>query len=100
MAGERKKAFIKQMISEWQQLALLGKKWADHENEYFDNGYNSGGGDQITDADLAGTDIVTADFTAGITTMQAFEKLRTNQSLTGLQADHADTLNAILRAVV
>ena len=98
MAGERKQAFIREIVRDVQALALLGKKWADQDNEYFDNGYNGGAADPIVDADVASADITAADFTNAITLMQNFEKLRTNQVPT--TADYADTLNAILRATV
>ena len=98
MAGERKKAFIREVVRDMQLLANIGKRWADQDNEYFDNAYNGGGADQITDTDTAFADITTVDFTNCITLMQNFEKLRTNQVPT--TGDYADTLNAVLRATV
>ncbi len=98
MAGERKKAFIREVLRDAQTLADVGKRWANQENEYFDNTYNAAGGDQITDADLTFADIVTADFTNIITMVQNFEKLRTNQI--PAQADYATHLNKVFRAPI
>ena len=98
MAGERKQAFIREVIRDMQLLAEMGKRWASQENEYFDNGYDGAGGDSITDPDVAFADIVTADFTNCVTLIQNFEKLRTNQIPS--TADYADTLNAVYRSPV
>ena len=98
MAGEKKTAFIRQVVSDCQALANLGREWANYDNEYFDNGYNSAGANEITDANVAAYDMTAAQFTNLITLMQNFEKLRTNQVPT--TGDYASHLHAILRAPV
>ena len=96
--GVRKTSFIREVIRDMQILAEMGKRWSNQENEYFDNGYNSGAGDQITDPDVASADITAAQFANCITLIQNFEKLRTNQVPT--TSDYAATLNAVYRAEV
>ena len=98
MAGERKKAYIREVIRDMQLLAEMSKRWTNQENEYFDNGYNGAGGDPITDADLTFADISTTNFTNCITLIQNFEKLRTNQTPT--IGDYASYLNAVYRASI
>ena len=98
MAGERKTAYIRKVVSDCQALANLGREWANYDNEYSDNGYAGGGANPITDANVAPYDMTAAQFTSLITLMQNFEKLRTNQIPT--TGDYATTLHAILRAPV
>lgn len=98
MAGEKKTAYIRQVVSDCQALANLGREWANYDNEYADNGYASAGSNPITDANVSPYDMTAAQFTSLITLMQNFEKLRTNQVPT--TGDYAATLHAILRAPV
>ena len=62
---------------------------------YFDNGYNSGGSDEITDADIQALypDVTAADFTAGITLIGELNNFTGNQPVT--QADYLATLNKL-----
>ena len=98
MAGEKKIAYIRKVVSDCQALAILGREWANYDNEYFDNTYGAAGADEITDANMAPYDMTAAQFTNLITLMQNFEKLRTNQTPT--TGDYASHLHAILRAPV
>lgn len=98
MSGEKKTAFIRKVVSDCQALANLGREWANYDNEYFDNGYNTAGADEIVEANLANYDMSITQFTNLITLMQNFEKLRTNQVPT--TGDYAAHLNAALRAPV
>ena len=98
MAGERKKAFIREVIRDMQLLCEMGKRWSNQVNEWQDNTDASGGGDQITDGDLEFADINYAKFAACITLIENFDKLRTNQIPT--TGDYAASLNAVYRATV
>ena len=58
---------------------------------FFARGYNAGGADPITDADLAGTGITLADLTACITMFQQIANFFGNQAVT--QGDYSTTVN-------
>lgn len=96
MANERKKAFIRHVVRRVQEMVAIADDVADLENEYFDNGYNSGGGDAVTDGDMAIHDLTAAQFGSLITVMQQFDKLMTNQVVT--QGDYIANLNAARRS--
>lgn len=65
---------------------------ADLRSIYFDRGYNSGGADQITDADLASALGIPASLIGDFSTMaEQLEKFRDNQAVT--MGDYGNTLN-------
>ncbi len=62
------------------------------ENQYFDNGWDSGGGDPIVDGDLAGfNDLTALDVASVITMTQQLNNFFANAVVT--QADYAATVN-------
>ena len=94
MAGERKTAFIREVVRRAQELTAVADDAADLDNEYFDNSYDTG----ITDANVAAYDITAAQFASVITVLQQFDKLMTNQATTA--GDYIANLNAVRRAPV
>ena len=61
---------------------------------YFDNTYNSGGGDELVDADLSGAfNFSAADASSGITLLQQFINFLQNDDVT--KGDYASTLNKL-----
>ena len=98
MAGERKTAFIREVLRRAQELGAVADDVADLENEYFDNGYDGAGGNSIVDANVAAYDITAAEFNSLITVMQQLDKLMTNQATT--LGDYIANLNAVKRAPV
>ncbi len=72
----------------------LGQALNDCDNlfqTFFDRGYNSGGGDQIIDADIASLKITAADLGSFINLAEQINKLMNNQATT--QADWFTTVN-------
>ena len=60
---------------------------------FFDKGYNGGGADPITDADLAPLKISLADFTSAITLLQQIQNFFNNASV--IQGDYYTSANKI-----
>ena len=96
MAGQQKTAYIVELIRDAVALAPIMDKLADRNKEYFDNGYNSGGADQIADADVATYDITAAEFTNYITLMGQLNNFFTNSAVT--TGDYGSTINKLRRA--
>lgn len=96
MAGERKRDFLRHVVRRVQELIAIVDDVADLENEYFDQGYNSGGGNQVTDGDAAVHDLTAAQFASLITVLQQVDKLMTNQATT--LGDYIANLNAARRS--
>lgn len=86
----RKSEFVEDMQ---QDMNLLGRL-VDHARslvkQWFAEGYNSGGADELVIGDLSGTSLLVADVTAGITLLQQLVALNDNTALT--QADYATTI--------
>ncbi len=61
------------------------------ENVYFDRGYNSGGGNDIIDADIESLGITASNLAAFITLVQQLQNFANNQTVT--EADYDSTLN-------
>ena len=55
MADAKKAAYIRELVRNIQELDAIFDAAPDLENEYFDLGYNSGGANEIVDADVAVT---------------------------------------------
>lgn len=66
------------------------------ENTYFDNTWNSGGGDAIEDADVSSRLVTAAELSNFITLIQQFRDFVGNSSVTS--GDYAATLNAMRHA--
>jgi len=96
MAGQRKAAYIVDVLRQAQALVEVADQLADLDNEYFDNGYNSGGANEIVDANMAVHDMTAAQFASLVTVMQQVDKLLTNQATT--TGDYILNLNAARRA--
>lgn len=96
MAGERKRDFLRHVVRRAQELIAIVDDVADLENEYFDNGYNSGGANEVTAGDAAVHDLTAAQFGSLITVLQQVDKLMTNQVTT--QGDYIANLNAARRS--
>ena len=96
MAGEKKTAFIRASVGSVQRVANEVQDWSNLEKEYFANAFNTG----IVQADLDPYDLTLTQFQSMITLIQNYEKFKTNQDLTGLQADYESTFSIVLRAPV
>ncbi len=75
------------------QLALAANEIDDLIGIYFDRGYNSGGANEIVDADLTDQNVSAADVTAFITMAQQFNNFLDNASVT--EGDYDATLNKL-----
>ena len=96
MAGEQKAAYIRDMLSHMHTLISVTDDLPELENMYFDNGYGSGGADEIIQTDLDKNDITVAEFTNLITLVQQLKNFTGNAVVT--QSDYAATLNAVRHA--
>ena len=92
----KKDSFITDVVTITNQLA---KYYTDRSDElhksYFDNGYNAGGANEITDADVQAlyADMTAADFTQAISLMEQMNNLMENRAVT--QADWQASVNAV-----
>lgn len=92
----RKSKFIENILNIVHYQSLMADVLAERDKEYFDNGYNSGGGDEIVDSDLTDYDITTAQFTNAITLIQQLKNFYGNAAVT--QSDYQATLSKLRRA--
>lgn len=60
---------------------------------YFDRGYNSGGANELIDADIVGYDVVAADITNFITLAQQLDNFANNGAVS--TGDYAANLNKL-----
>ncbi len=71
--------------------------WADnaenYHGSYFDKGYNSGGSNEIVDADVASLEITASQLVSAMTFIENFNKFFENEVVA--QADYKATINAI-----
>ena len=98
MAGEQKTAYLKDVLSICKTQATIVDVLYERYQEHWNNAYNIGGADEITDADLAQFDISQADYTLVITLIENLNKMFTNVAVT--QADYLATLNKVRRAPI
>jgi hypothetical protein len=92
----QKTRFAQQMISLHQKLSEVMDLASAVENEYFDQGYNSGGDNEIVDNDVVNLGITASNIASGITLLQQQHKFFTNQAVSA--ADYAATVNMFRRA--
>ena len=71
--------------------SLLANQFKDIYSIYFDRTYNSGGADEITDADLEAFEFDAATLAGVITLSEQLDKMLNNQAVA--QADYDQTLN-------
>ena len=92
----KKDSFINDVI---QSTNSLAKYYTDRSNElhksFFDNGYNVGGANEITDADIQALypDMTAGDFFGAISLMEQINNLTGNAAVT--QADWAAAINKV-----
>lgn len=92
MAGQKIK-FMQAVQAVSTQLAQAADTTADLFSIYFDRGYNGGGADPLTDADMTGHDVTAAQVAAFITLAENLTKFLDNQ--TPFVSDYDATLNAL-----
>ena len=88
-----KTKFAQWLITLNQNAVALMDECKDLEGSYFDNAYNSGGADEIKDADVADYNITAAKIASFITLAQQLEKMFNNEAVT--TADYGVTVNTI-----
>ena len=99
MSVDRKNLYIEATLRKALYLIQISDLVAeDVIGQYFDNGYNSGAGDPIADADCTPFDITAAQFANLITFIQQFNNPLTNATVT--EADYWSTLNDLRHSVV
>ena len=92
----KKNSFISDVVTMTNSLA---KYYTDRSDElhksYFDNGYNTGGSNEITEADVQAiySDMTLADFTAAISLMEQLNNLMENRAVA--QADWQASVNKV-----
>lgn len=91
MAGKQEYAQVLQGAAT--AVAQAANIFADGETVYFDRGYNGGGGNAITDEDLAGLGITANDLAGLITFGQQLNNLLNGQATT--PGDYDSTLNKL-----
>lgn len=89
--------YVYEVVRMMQALVSESDIAYDRWKEFFDNGYNSGGADELTNAELsnAGIELTAAQFTSVINFLQQFDNLITNQTVT--ESDYSATLNSVRR---
>ena len=93
----RKSAYIEAFLRNANSIATVMDALLPYAQEYFNNGYNGGGSDPITNADLISYDITEANFTNMVTTLEQMEKFFSNQGVT--TGDYRANVNQVRRAV-
>ena len=94
----KKTEFIEAFLRNANTIARVMDNCVPLEEEYFDNGYNGGGGgDPIVDDDVSEYGIQAVDITNMVTAIQNLNKFFTNQAAT--TADYRTSVNQVRRAV-
>lgn len=88
-----KVAFAQQIQSLSKTLDATIDQTDDIVKTYFDRGFNSGGADPITDADLSSLGVTASLVASFITLSQQLANFRSNQAV--LQGDYQSTLNKL-----
>lgn len=93
----QKQTYISQSLTAATQLQAIANQLIDFSTPYFPRGYNAGGADPITDADLTAYGITAADFTNLITLTADLDKFLTNQAVS--TGDRAAVLAKLRRDI-
>lgn len=89
-----KNTFVQRFQDASTRLAQVANEFDDLVSVYFDRGYNSGGSDELLDADIpAGLGITAADVTAGVTLAQQLGNFLNNAAVS--TGDYDVTLNKL-----
>lgn len=87
----KKNEFVNEFKLQATSLAQIIARCEELEDIYFDRGYNSGGADAITDADISSTGLTAAQVGSLITLGQQIVNFRDNAAVT--TGDYGATLN-------
>lgn len=98
MADAKKTAYIRELVRYLQEMDTKFDDAPNIENEYFDLGYNSGGANEIIDADVVAYNLTAANIASGITLVQQLKNMAGNAAVT--TGDYALTTNIFKRAPV
>jgi hypothetical protein len=93
MSLVQKQSYARQLIADANEIAALKRKISDRYGVYFDRGYNSGGSDEIVDADVADLNVTAAQISSWITLLEQWGKFWDNQAVT--TGDYDATMNAL-----
>lgn len=91
--SQEKETFASKMISSANELAAAYRNQQELFDVYFARGYNSGGGDPITDEDVAPAGLTAADVGSGITLAENFPKFMRGES--SFTSDYKSTVNRL-----
>ena len=89
----RKESFARKIMDAVSSIAQASDSGDNLVTVYFDRGYNSGGGDAISDSDLTELGITSAELANGITFFQNLNTMLNNGVPT--QSDYDTTLNTL-----
>lgn len=92
----RKEAYIADAMLKSKTITEVKNFVRTLEKQYFDNTYNSGGADEILNADLTAYDITATQFGDYMNVVTELKKLFFNEAVT--QGDYAKSLNVIEHA--
>ncbi len=92
-----KDAYIQQIITTATALAQSFDNANVLINVYFDRGYNSGGANELTSADLESTNLTVGQVASAITLFQQLQALRSGGTISA--GDYDATLNTLRRDV-
>jgi hypothetical protein len=95
MAVNHKSAFTSTFIARIEELAKVMDQINAMTEEYFDNGYNSGGADEIVDGDLTDFAITATELGNGITLFQQLDNFFGNSAVS--TGDYRATVNMLRR---
>lgn len=93
MANPQKTEFVDEVLRLNRSCLELMEKLPEIEGAYFDKTWNSGGGDEIVDADVSDRSVTASDIGSFITMAQQLNKFFSNQAVT--QGDYASTVNKL-----
>ncbi len=90
-----KSQFIYEVVLQARRLAAVFDVVDERHKAFFDNGFQSGGANEIVQADIdaANIPISVADLTAGITLLEQVANFKGNSAVT--QADYMATVNKL-----
>lgn len=96
MALTPKQRYAEAVINLAQDLAAISDRLEPLESEYFDNGYNSGGADELVDNDVTENKTTAAEIADAITLVQELTKFLNAGS--PANGDYSVTMNKMRRA--
>ena len=75
MAISEKERCARDLMGSLDQLRAVYQNFKTTNTAYFENGFNVGGADEITDADLLNLNLTSADLISALTLLQNYENL-------------------------